>query len=45
MNGLLAAIGGALLLTAALCFALGRKVPAAGVALILGAVGLVFPLP
>lgn len=45
VNGLLATIGGTLLLTAGLCFGLGRKVAPAGIAVVLGLAGLVFPLP
>ena len=45
VNGLLAAIGGTLLLTAGLCFGIGRKLAPAIVAAILGIGGLVFPLP
>jgi spermidine synthase len=45
VNGLLSAIGGALLLTAALCFVIGRKRRPAVLAVLAGLAGLLFPLP
>jgi spermidine synthase len=45
VNGLLATIGGLLLLTAALCFVLDRKIAPAAIAVTLGLAGSFFPLP
>ena len=45
VNGLLSVIGGVLLVTAALCFGIDRKVIPAAVAVVLGLAGGLFPLP
>jgi spermidine synthase len=45
VNGLLAAIGGTLLLTSGLCFGIDRKLAPATAAALIGLGGLLFPLP